>query len=94
MTIYFENLIVEFYIFYVLKIHVKFHILYVLKTYIKFHVNEMLFTIWSINLFFMYNFRLQKSKFNYLIDHDRAIDFFFLEILQLWKIYKENVIQW
>jgi len=50
MTIYFENITVEFYV------------LYVLKTYIKFHVNQMLFTIWSINLFFMYNFRLQKLK--------------------------------
>ena len=34
----------------------------------------------------------KNAKFNYLIDHDIAIDFFFLEILQLWKIYEENVI--
>ena len=62
MTIYFENLTVEFHVIYILKIHVKFHVLYVLKTYIKFHINEMLFTIWSINLFFMYNFILQKRE--------------------------------
>ena len=44
---YFENLIIE------LRVH------YVFKT----HVNRMLFTIRSINLFFMYSFRLQKLKF-------------------------------
>jgi len=44
MTIYFENLTV------------KLHVLYVLKI----HVNQLLFTILFINLFFMYNFRLQK----------------------------------
>ena len=50
MATYFENLTV------------KLHILYVLKTHVKFHTNRMLFIIRSINLFFMYNFRLQKLE--------------------------------
>ena len=82
MTVYFENLTVVF------------HFLYVLKTYIKFHFNQILFTIWSINLFFIYNFSYKNSKFNYLIDHDIAIDIYiFFLILQIWRIYEENVIQ-
>ena len=44
----FENLIV------------KFHVPYVLNMHIKFHSNQILFTIWSTNLFFIYNFRIQK----------------------------------
>ena len=36
----------------------------------------MLFTIWSINLFHIYNFRLQNSKFKHLID-DLAIEIWF-----------------
>ena len=50
MTICFENLTIELYVLYVLKIH------------IKFHANWMLFSIRFINLFFIYNFRLQKFK--------------------------------
>ena len=46
----FENLIV------------KFHIPYILNMYIKFRSNWILFTIWPINLFFIYNFRLQKLE--------------------------------
>ena len=46
----FENLTVEFYVPYVLNMH------------IKFRSNRILFTIWSINLFFIYNFRLQKLE--------------------------------
>ena len=42
----FENLIVEFHIFYILNMH------------IKFHLNYILFIIQSINLFFIYNFKL------------------------------------
>ena len=41
---------------------VKFHILYVINMHIKFHLNQILFTIWLINLFFIYNFRLQKLE--------------------------------
>ena len=41
----FENLTVEF------------HILYVLNMHIKFRSNRMLFTIRSINLFFIHNFK-------------------------------------
>ena len=47
---YFENLNFEL------------HVLCVLKIYVKFHINRILFTILSINLFFMYNFRLQKLE--------------------------------
>ena len=46
----FENLTVEF------------HSPYVLNKPIKFRSNRILFTIWSINLFFIYNFRLQKLE--------------------------------
>ena len=46
----FENLIVEF------------HVLYTFNTHIKFRLNQILFTIRSINLFFIYNFRLQKFE--------------------------------
>ena len=48
ITIYFQNLTI------------KLHVQYIFKTHVKFHINRMLFTIHSINLFFMYNFRLQK----------------------------------
>ena len=47
-TIDFENLTVDLYI------------LYALNTYVKFCVNRILFTISSIILYFMYNFKLQK----------------------------------
>ena len=50
MITYFENLTFELYI------------LYVFKTHVKFHINRILFTIWSINLFFICVFRLQKLK--------------------------------
>ena len=50
LSVNFENLTVEF------------HVSYVLNMHIKFHSNWILFTIWSINLFFIYNFRLQKLK--------------------------------
>ena len=46
----FENLIV------------KFHISYVLNMHIKFRSNWILFTIRSINLFFIHNFRSQKFE--------------------------------
>ena len=46
----FENLTVEF------------PIPYVLNIYIKFLSNRILFTIRSINLFFIQNFRLQKFE--------------------------------
>ena len=46
----FENLTIEFYIPYVLNMH------------IKFRSNWILFTIRSIKLFFIHNFRSQKLK--------------------------------
>ena len=62
MITYFENLIVELYIFCVLNI------------YIKFYDNRILFTIRFINLFYMYNFKLQKLEIKRLID-EIVIDF-------------------
>jgi len=46
----FENLTVEF------------HVSYVLNMHIKFCSNWMLFTIQSIHLFFIHNFRSQKLE--------------------------------
>ena len=46
----FKNLTIEFYVLYVFNIH------------IKFYSNWMLFTIQSINLFFIHNFRSQKLE--------------------------------
>ena len=45
MTTYFKNLIVGL------------HVIYVLIMHVKFLTNRMLFNIWSINLFFKYNFK-------------------------------------
>ena len=50
LDVNFENLTIEF------------HVPYVLNMHIKFRSNRILFTIWSINLFFIYNFRLQKLE--------------------------------
>ena len=41
---------------------VTLHIIYILFIHVKFHLNQKLFTIQSINLFFMHNFILQKIK--------------------------------
>ena len=40
---------------------------YILNTHVKFHSNLVLFTIRSINLFFMHNFLPQ--KFKHVIDN-------------------------
>ena len=45
---YFENLTVEL------------HVIYTLNTHVKFCVSWILFTIRSINLYFIYNFKIQK----------------------------------
>ena len=50
LDVNFENLIVRLYAFYVLNM------------YIKFYLNQMLFTIQSKQLFFIFNFRQQKFK--------------------------------
>ena len=50
MFIYFGNLFVGVPVLYIHNMH------------IKFHVNQMLFTIRFINLFLMYNFKLQKFE--------------------------------
>ena len=50
MTIYFENLTIGL------------HVLYILNTNVKFLATWMLFAIRSINLFFIYNFILQKLE--------------------------------
>ena len=41
---------------------VEFHVPYVLNMYIKFRSNRILFIIWSMNVFFIHNFRLQKLE--------------------------------
>ena len=43
---YFENLTV------------KLHVLSAFNTHVKFYVNQILFTRWFINLYFVYNFKL------------------------------------
>ena len=58
----FENLTIEFYIPYVLNMH------------IKFHSNWILFTIRSIKLFFIHNFRSQKLKILTFFFYDIAND--------------------
>ena len=50
MTIYFEN------------ITFKLHVLYILNTHVKFRTNQMLFTIRSINLIFIYNLKPYKHE--------------------------------
>ena len=50
------------------NIIVELHVLYVLNTHVKFHSNRMLFTIQSMNLFFMHNFRLQKLEILAFVD--------------------------
>ena len=40
---------------------VRLHILYVFNMHVKFRSNRMLFTIQSINLYFIHNFRPQKT---------------------------------
>ena len=57
MNLYFKNFTVGL------------HILYVLNMHVSFHTNQMLFTIRSINSYFMYYFKLQKLEFIQLIDH-------------------------
>ena len=44
------------------NLNVEFHVPYILNTHIKFRSNRILFIIWSINLFFIFNFRLQKLE--------------------------------
>jgi len=44
--------------------------------HVKFHVNKILFSIQSMNLCFIDNFRLKKLEIKYLIDNI-AIDFLF-----------------
>ena len=48
---------------------IELHVLYVINTYVKFCTNQMLFTIWSINLFFMHKFNYKILKFKHLIDN-------------------------
>ena len=41
---------------------VELHFLYIFNTHVKFRLNQMLFTIRSINLFFIHNFKPQKLE--------------------------------
>ena len=63
ITTYFKNPIVELYI------------LYALNTHVKFSVNQISFTILSINLYFMQNFKYKNLQFKQFID-DIAIQLF------------------
>ena len=56
MVKYFENLIFEL------------HVLYILKTQVKFDMNHILFTIQSIKLFIYIILDYKNSKFKYWID--------------------------
>ena len=49
------------------------HVLYVFNMHANFHANQMLFTISSINSFFIHYFKLQKLEFKQSID-DMFID--------------------
>ena len=60
---------------------VKLHVLYIFKIRVKIHTNQILFIIRSINLFFMYNFKLQNSKLKHLIDGIAINILDFIEIL-------------
>ena len=51
MTAYFENLTIAMYVFF-----------YIFNTHVKFRINWILFTIQSINLFFIHNLRSQKYE--------------------------------
>ena len=53
---------------------VRLHVLYTFNIKVKFYVNRILFIIWSISLYFMYNFKLENLKFKQFIDGS-AIDF-------------------
>ena len=44
------------------KLTIELYALYVLNTYVKFRFNHILFNIRLINLFFKYNFKIQKFK--------------------------------
>ena len=44
------------------NLSIKFHVLNVLNIHVKFHSIRMLFTIRSMNLLFIHNFRLQKLE--------------------------------
>ena len=61
------------------------HDLYVLNIQVNFYINWMLFTIRSVNSFFMHYFKLQKFIFKQLID-DMAINH--ILVLTNLKIYK------
>ena len=73
ITTYFEN------------ITVKLHVLYTLNTHVKFCVNQILFTIWSINLYFIHNFKLQIKIGKKFIDNT-AIDFEFSKKFSSMKV--------
>ena len=49
------------------------HVLYVFNMHANFYANQMLFTILSINSFFIHYFKLQKLEFKQSID-DMVID--------------------
>ena len=54
-----ENLTIEIHAL-IQLLHLALHVLYALNTQVKFCVNWILITIWSISLYFIHNFKLQK----------------------------------
>ena len=68
---------------------VKFHVPYILNMHIKFRSNRILFTIWSINLFFIYNFRSQKLEIITFIWWHSNWFFIFLKFFKHWGCNKK-----
>ena len=69
---------------------VKFHVLYVLNMHIKFLSNWILFTIWSVNLFFIHNFRSQKFKILIFVWLDSNWSLIFFKFC-IHKEYNKNI---
>ena len=68
---------------------VKLYVLYILNMHVQFYANRMLFIIWSINLFLYIVLDYKNLKFKYLIDGIAINFFYFLKILQGWRIKKK-----
>ena len=66
------------------------HVLSTLNTYVKFCVNWMLFTIWSINLFFMHNLNYKNLKFKHLTDNIAIDLWFFGKFVNMWVIRRKR----
>ena len=67
---------------------IEFHVPYVLKMHIKFRSNRMLFTIQSINFFFIHNFRFQKLEILTFIWWNNNWSLIFLKFCSIKNIIK------